>query len=201
MNQPERQTSTRTALKEWAVATEALGKGEQILLLRKGGIREEHRDFRIEHPEFLLFPTFEHQRSDLLKPNARQDLESVLTARPPVDRLLIRFWASVVKVFDLTDPRQVLTIAPFHLWSDDYALDRLRWKPRQPLQLIALRILRLPQAVDLPLRPEYGGCKSWLTLAESVSVESARAVLDDQQFGAALGRLEQALQSAEVPVP
>ena len=55
--------TSRTALKEWAVACEALGRGEQVLLLRKGGISEEGREFRIEHPEFLLFPTFEHQRT------------------------------------------------------------------------------------------------------------------------------------------
>ena len=44
--------TTRTALKEWAVACEALGRGQQILLIRKGGISEEHREFRVEHPEF-----------------------------------------------------------------------------------------------------------------------------------------------------
>ena len=45
------------------------------LLLRKGGIREEHREFRVEHPEFLLFPTFEHQRADLIKSSSRAALE------------------------------------------------------------------------------------------------------------------------------
>ena len=55
------------ALKEWAVTVQALAQGRQVLLLRKGGIHEEGKDFRVVHPEFLLYPTYEHQREDLLK--------------------------------------------------------------------------------------------------------------------------------------
>ena len=44
------------ALKEWAVTVQALAQGQQILLLRKGGIHESSQDFRVIHPEFLLYP-------------------------------------------------------------------------------------------------------------------------------------------------
>ena len=37
------------ALKEWAITCEAIGNGEQILLLRKGGIHEDGKDFRVIH--------------------------------------------------------------------------------------------------------------------------------------------------------
>ena len=33
----------QTAFKEWAVIVEALGQGEQIVILRKGGIAEGRR--------------------------------------------------------------------------------------------------------------------------------------------------------------
>ena len=56
------------ALKEWAITCEAIGRGEQILLLRKGGIHEDSKDFRVIHREFLLYPTYEHQKADLLRP-------------------------------------------------------------------------------------------------------------------------------------
>ena len=45
----------QVALKEWAVTVRALAQGQQILLLRKGGIHEEGKDFRVIHPEFLLY--------------------------------------------------------------------------------------------------------------------------------------------------
>src|SRR2546421_236509 len=38
------------AFKEWAVTVRALAEGEQLITLRKGGIRETDRHFEIEHP-------------------------------------------------------------------------------------------------------------------------------------------------------
>ena len=37
------------AFKEWAVTVRALAEGEQLLTLRKGGIREDNKHFEIEH--------------------------------------------------------------------------------------------------------------------------------------------------------
>ncbi len=55
------------AFKEWAVTVRALAEGEQLLTLRKGGIREENKHFEIEHDRFFLYPTFDHQRNDLVR--------------------------------------------------------------------------------------------------------------------------------------
>ena len=66
------------ALKEWAVACNALRDGEQIVILRKGGIHRDDNNFSTEfadHPEFLLFPTYLHQTRDLVKPEFHDLLE------------------------------------------------------------------------------------------------------------------------------
>ena len=42
------------------VVVNALSTGRQIMVLRKGGIHRDDKNFRIIHPEFLLFPTYEH---------------------------------------------------------------------------------------------------------------------------------------------
>ena len=42
------------AFKEWAVTVRALAEGEQLVTLRKGGIREETKHFEIEHDRFCL---------------------------------------------------------------------------------------------------------------------------------------------------
>ena len=65
------------ALKEWAVATDVLERGETILLLRKGGIREEGKHFRVAHDEVLLYPTYEHQQPHLLKPQYADPTEAL----------------------------------------------------------------------------------------------------------------------------
>ena len=45
----------RQPLREWAVIVEALGQGEQILILRKGGIAEGRGGFQAEHERFSYF--------------------------------------------------------------------------------------------------------------------------------------------------
>ena len=80
----------QVALKEWAVTVKALAEGQQILLLRKGGIHEESKDFRVIHPEFLLYPTFEHQREDLLREEYQPDLRAVL-AEPRREDQIFQF--------------------------------------------------------------------------------------------------------------
>ena len=37
------------AFKEWAVTVRALAEGEQLLTLRKGGIREPDKHFKLDH--------------------------------------------------------------------------------------------------------------------------------------------------------
>ncbi|MED5454303.1 MAG: DUF1802 family protein, partial [Verrucomicrobiota bacterium] len=38
----------KTAFKEWAVVIDALGRGEQIIILRKGGIHEGKGGFQMD---------------------------------------------------------------------------------------------------------------------------------------------------------
>jgi len=66
------------AFKEWAVTVRALAEGEQLLTLRKGGIRETHKHFRVEHDRFFLYPTFDHQRNDLVRASHRPELGRAL---------------------------------------------------------------------------------------------------------------------------
>ena len=42
------------AFKEWAVTVRALAEGEQLVTLRKGGIREENKHFELEYDRFFF---------------------------------------------------------------------------------------------------------------------------------------------------
>jgi hypothetical protein len=53
--------------KEWANVCEALGRGEQTVLLRKGGIAEGRDGFGFRHSGFFLFPTFFHEQIDKVR--------------------------------------------------------------------------------------------------------------------------------------
>src|SRR5262245_2425056 len=59
--------SVAPAYKEWAAVVHALLEGEQIVDVRKGGLREEGRHFGLQSTRFWLYPTAEHQKAELLK--------------------------------------------------------------------------------------------------------------------------------------
>jgi len=186
-----------TALKEWAVAVKALREGRQVLLVRKGGISEETRHFRIENERFLFFPTYEHQRADLLQPEFQDDLTAVLAE--PRDPASVRFdtFAELTDLFEISDPAQVEALAPFYCFSTQYAEERLRWKPRHPLLVMAIRAYSLKQPIDVATRPDFGGCKSWITLDEDVTPDNLVAALDDAAYAAQIAAVREAL--ARVP--
>ena len=158
-------TVCQIALKEWAVTVKALDRGEQILLLRKGGIREEDRDFRVTYPEFLLYPTFEHQKEELLKERYRQGLREMLSQAQSQDTITFSHWARVDEVIELAEQERVDTLSSQYIWSEDYAQKRLRWKPRHPLSIMLLTLYRLEEPQAVPCLPAYGGCKSWVELS------------------------------------
>jgi len=43
-------------------------------------------------------------------------------------------------------------------------------------------LTKLAQAQIIPYRSEYGGCKSWIDLAEPISIENAVPVLNDAAY-------------------
>src|SRR3954447_7628876 len=182
-----------TALKEWAVAVKALREGRQVLLVRKGGISEETRHFRIENERFLFFPTYEHQRADLLQPEFQDDLTAVLAeSRDPAS---VRFdtFAELTDLIEVTEPAQVEALAPFYCFSTQYAEERLRWKPRHPLLVMAVRAHRLRQPIDVASRPDFAGCKSWLTLDEDLTPDNLMAAVDDATYAARIAEVRAAL--------
>jgi hypothetical protein len=171
--------SLQHALKEWAVAVRALERGQTALVVRKGGIRE--KAFAVPRTRFLLLPGYEHQRPDLLKPEYRKLMREIpsLTDDGP---LRFSSFAEVEGAYEVSEAEELSAIDPYHMWTPQYAESRFKWRPKKPLTVLVLRTYLLPETVELPYRDEYGGCKSWIGLQESVSVEGARPALSDTDF-------------------
>ena len=170
------------ALKEWAVTVDALARGQQILLLRKGGIHEDGKDFRVIHPEFLLYPTYEHQREDLLKDDHQPALSRLLEESPRSDSIAFTHFASVEELLEVEAQEKVDDLSPHHIWTDAYAQARLHWKPMLPLSIMLLRVYRIEQPVTVPFIPEYGGCKSWVDIIPRVDLGTLTPALSDEAF-------------------
>ena len=170
--------TTNHALKEWAIAVNALEKGETIMLLRKGGIHEQGGRFQVAHEEILLYPTYEHQQSFMLKAEYTNLVQPVTSGWHP-ETVRIGSWAVITDILPVSNESIVNALLPFHIWNEYFISDRLIWKARQPLYILLLRTYTLPQVQEIPYRAEYGGCKSWIDLAQPINTEGAEAVLSD----------------------
>jgi hypothetical protein len=181
------------ALKEWAVVCHELAAGRQIVLLRKGGIREPAGGFGIEHREFFLFPTSFHENADGLVPAVRAALPDVARAAPPGGILRFDLYATVEAVVEASRLESLRLLDGQHalVWS---AVER-RYHYRRPgLHVIAVRAWRLPRPVEVPALFRYDGCRSWVPIEQEVPVNDARPVLDDRSFGQRMAILHEALR-------
>jgi len=181
------------ALKEWAITCEAIGGGEQILLLRKGGIHEDGKDFRVIHREFLLYPTYEHQKADLLRDEHKPALQALLEQPRDGNTITFTHFASAEEVLEVEDQRLVDDLAPHYIWTTDYAQSRLRWKPMLPLSVLLLRAYRLEAPVAVPWLPEYGGCTSWVEVLSDVPLGRMEPTLTDAEFQARVDAIKGSL--------
>lgn len=182
------------ALKEWQVAVNALEQGETVLLLRKGGIRETGGRFQVPFAQVLLYPTYEHQQAQWLKPAYAGQVQPVASGWHP-DSVRIGAWANITHVFPVQSAEMVAALLPFHVWNEAFVTERLRWKPQSPLYLLLLRVYRLPTAVQLPYVADYGGCKSWIELKAPIAVEQAMPVLDETAYGDRVQQIQNCMQA------
>ncbi len=183
------------AFKEWAAIVHGLLEGEQIVDVRKGGLREDGRHFAILARRFWWYPTAEHQRAELLKPAYRHWID-LASAAPVGEDIHIEGWAEVVGTARLTEPEALDALDSRFVWTRDYAETRLRWKRRDPLWILALRVYRLDEAVTLPWRDRYAGCTSWVELdglPDDPTELAAAPALSDVAFAARLRGIAAAL--------
>ena len=173
---------SQIAFKEWAVTVTALAQGQQVLLLRKGGIHEVTKDFRVAHPEFLLYPTYEHQNEDLLKPSSQSLFQETLTDSSPAGTVTFSYWAQVTETIKVAELEKVQELSNYHIWTNEYTEARLRWKPMVPLSIMLLRVFKLEVPVNIPWIKEYGGCTSWVEIMPKVNLGQLTPAMNDSDY-------------------
>ena len=177
------------ALKEWATILEAMGKGEQLLLIRKGGLIEPGSGFEVVSPTFVFYPTFEHQAVNYLRDPFRRYFEDAAARRAPQGQVRVELVGQAVSSIQSQDPSIVERLGPFHIYNEAFLTQRLKWQPDLPLVIVVVRAFRLTAPAMLPVAPHYAGCKSWVELDAPVSLEGAAPVVGDAAFQRALNEL------------
>jgi hypothetical protein len=175
------ETISNIAFKEWAVVVDALGQGEQILILRKGGIREQRGQFEVEHREFWLFPTQYHEAERSIIPSIRPRLREIAAAALK-DAVDIEYYAVADSVIQIRNPQLLKRLQGQHIWSEQILQERFQFGREPGLHALLTRVYRGPAAERFVIRETYGGCKSWVELERAVSTESLTPVLPDVEY-------------------
>ena len=189
-------TGERTALKEWAVLCDAMARGDIIAMVRKGGIREQRAGFAVRHDRFLLYPTFFHARDAELAPRFRAMLGSSHATQPPSGIVRLTLLADVAAVWQVKDLDALRGIEGDHGLAWTAVESRFHYRGVPEVQVVAVRVSRLPAAAELPEVRRYAGCVSWVELDGDVDVSGACPVLDDAHFTQRLARMRTALGEA-----
>jgi hypothetical protein len=164
-----------TALKEWASAIAAMGRGEQVILIRKGGIADPK--FGLEATRFYLFPTNFHESG----------APAILPA------IQITHWCEVVKSWEIRDLDTLLRLESQVVFDRDTLETRYHFRPDQAIHVIAVRTFALPRPASVPMNDRYEGCRSWVSLDEEIAIDDSRPVLDDAQLRAKIDAVAAAL--------
>ncbi len=185
--------SCSLALKEWAGVLEAMRSGEQILLIRKGGLIEPGGGFQLLSPVFLYYPTYEHQTVNYVDSSYQHFVQEALTRHVAQEHIRFELFAHVILSFQVHNAATIERLSSFHIYNERFTLQRLKWQPEQPLMVVAVRTFQLSEPYMLPKAPHYAGCTSWVTLDTAIPLKGARPILDDPVFEARLAALKRLL--------
>ena len=183
--------------KEWEVICAALGRGDQSIILRKGGIAEGREGFQFQHPEFYLFPTFFHEQAEKVRPEAAADFGSA-TAKVIDDRpdLRLGLFARIDFHRVLEDWEQAKALEPFHIWTESEIRKRFDGDEVPGISLALVRVYRLRSPWCFRNEKSYGGCRSWITLPSPPEEPDLEPVLDDAAHGALKDKLLAVLEGS-----
>jgi len=162
--------ANHTALKEWSSVVEALGRGDQVVLIRKGGIADPA--FGVDAQQFYLYPTYFHQGEN--------------EHRPSVD---VTHWCEVVRTWTLRDRDALRRLEGAVAIPRETLEARYRFRPDQALLVIGVRTYALPRPARVPFREHYAGCLSWISLDDEIDVDGSSPVLADATLQSKLASL------------
>ena len=186
-------TTAFFAFKEWALVCEALGAGDQSLLLRKGGIAEGKKGFGFEHQEFFLFPTWFHGQ---LEKTRLQQAIAVSSEAP--DSLTLEYMVAVDWSGFVKDRKKIAQLESLHILHESVIEERFTYDPgdgSQGLHVALVRVYRMEPSIQLPMEKRFGGCRSWIQLPE-MDQGTFVSVLSDEEHAERRAKFDRILELA-----
>jgi hypothetical protein len=157
---------------------EALGKGEQSVILRKGGIAEGRAGFSFEHPEFYLFPTWFHGQLGKIR-GEDAVLPVQISELVTISHAVMVEWSGLIG-----DKAAVHRLKDLHILEPAVIEERFVYSQGEEehpgIYVAFVRAYRLEPPVSFPMESRFGGCRSWVEIPE-IDPGAMVSVLSDEE--------------------
>ena len=154
--------------KEWSIVCEALGRGLQSIILRKGGIAEGREGFSFRHRGFFLFPTHFHQQLEKVRSPRRvrpvADKIDIPIPDPDQVKIDIKYFARIEETRVITSWPVAEALEPLHILQPEVVRERFEYDRAPGLHVAFVRAFRVEPVWTIPNERGYAGCRSWVNL-------------------------------------
>ncbi len=159
------------ALKEWQVVNDAILEGKQSILVRKGGILDTINDFPPEEKEFLIFPTYEHQKKEYVKKEFHYLFKEPEVSKCEVGEVLlekykINLLCKLKECKQITDKKQLKDILQYVIYTYEFLEMRFNYRQDEPLNVLVIEPHTLEKEILVEYTDSIKGCKSWITITK-----------------------------------
>jgi hypothetical protein len=168
--------------KEWSLVCDALGRGTQSVILRKGGLAEGRRGFSFRYREFFLFPTLFHEQVEKVR-IASVDIPA------PDNTITIRWYTKVERALRIDSFEIAEALAPLHILSAAVVRERFGYKD-DGLNVVFVRVFEISPVWVLQNEKRFAGCRSWVELPSPPAME-VRPIVDETAHGKLRAQFDQ----------
>ena len=160
---------TNKCLNEWNATVEALGSGEQTVLIRS-------YDTNVDSA-FLLYPTYSYANRkevpDCFRDEFKNFVDDNLLPERDGEKTLVKYYAEVVKSSEKTISR-IGTVNKFHIWTREHVVSHMN---RKKPYVWLLRVYKLGKPVML----KRSRGMTWATVDKDVELKGT-PVISDKEF-------------------
>lgn len=159
----------KRSLKEWNAVIEALGHGEQFIIIRK---------YLPTTDEFFLYPTFTYARDDnyleKFKKNYWEFVEKFAYPQRKNNKTEVKYYAKIKKVITIPSIK-LKKINKYHIWNLKHIKEYLKNKNANVWLLSVYKL-------EKPLMLDFNRSMLYTKLKRPINVDFAQPILDKKTY-------------------
>jgi len=98
-----------------------------------------------------------------------------------------------VKTWQIRDAAMLPRLEALTILDTDAIETRYRFRPDQAINVIAVRAYRLANPADIVMKPDYSGCRSWVSIDEEIEIDGSIAALSEETLDAQINSIDMLL--------